>query len=225
MQWSQLAILFGLMGLYLIYLPRARPGGFNIAWRAMICFLNYGAITLILSTFTSRFVYPMISLEGRQMWLVGLWPMSRNRVMWAKFLFAYSVTAAAALAVTALSIRSLGLPAGLGLIQAFGTLATCAGLCGLAVGLGARLPNYRESSPGRIASGLGGTINLIASVSLVTVNVALFGVISYRQAGAGSLANVDAIGIDLFVLIVLIGVGTGAAAMRIGCRSFRRQEF
>ena len=49
--------------------------------------------------------------------------------------------------------------------------------------------------------------------------------ISYRQAGAGSLANVDAIGIDLFVLIVLIGVGTGAAAMRIGCRSFRRQEF
>lgn len=225
MQWSQLAILFGLMGLYLIYLPRARPGGFNIAWRAMICFLNYGTITLILSTFTSRFVYPMISLEGRQMWLVGLWPMSRTRVMWAKFLYAYSVTAAAALVVTALSVRSLGLPMGLGLIQVFGTLATCGGLCGLAVGLGARLPNYKESNPGRIASGLGGTINLIASVSLVTVNVMLFGVISYRQAGTGSLQNIDAIGIDLSLLIVLIGLGTGAAAMRIGCRSFQRQEF
>ncbi|MBK8269007.1 MAG: hypothetical protein IPK83_12155 [Planctomycetes bacterium] len=62
-QWSQLLILFGLLSMYLFYLPRSRPDGFTVPWQALICFLNFGAITLILSTFTSRFVFPMISLE------------------------------------------------------------------------------------------------------------------------------------------------------------------
>ena len=72
--------------------------------------------------------------------------------MWAKFLYALTVTATAALAVTILAIRALDLPFALAVIQAYSTLATCAGLCGLAVGLGARLPSYRESNSGRIAS-------------------------------------------------------------------------
>ena len=61
------------------------------------------------STFTSRFVFPMMSLEGSQMWLVGLWPMSRERVLWAKFCYALAVTSVAAMTVTFLSIRALDL--------------------------------------------------------------------------------------------------------------------
>lgn len=224
-QWSQLAILFGLLGLYLAYLPQARPGGFNVPWQAMICFLNYGAITLILSTFTSRFVFPMISMEGKQIWLVGLWPLSRGRVMWAKFLYALTVTAIAAMSVTILSIRALHLPITLALVQIVGTLATCIGLCGLAIGLGARLPCYHESNTGRIAAGLGGTVNLIASVGLVAVNVCLFGGICYRQAGAGSLARLDLVGAACFLAIVLLGIGTAVVTMHMGIRGFRRQEF
>ncbi|MBN2563881.1 MAG: hypothetical protein JXQ75_23445 [Phycisphaerae bacterium] len=224
-QWSQLAILFGLLGLYLAYLPRARPDGFNIPWQALICFLNYGAITLILSTFTSRFVFPMMSLEGKQMWLVGLWPLSLNSVMWAKFLYALTVTGTAAMSVTLLSIWALELPFTLGLVQVCGTFATCAALCGLAVGLGARLPDYRETNSSRIASGLGGTVNLIASVGLVTCSVGLFGGICYQMAGAKRLDALDAFGGTLFAAIVLLNLGTTLLAMRVGIRSFRRQEF
>ena len=97
------------------------------------------------------------------MWLVGLWPLSRSSVMWAKLDFALTITSIAALSVTYLSIRALDLPRTLALIQLGGTLSACVGLCGLAVGLGARLPSYRENNIGRIASGLGGTVNLIAS--------------------------------------------------------------
>jgi ABC-2 type transport system permease protein len=225
LQWSQLAILLGLLGLYLAYLPRVRPGGFTVPWQGLICFLNYGAITLILSTFTSRFVFPLMSLEGRQMWLVGLWPLSRGRVLWAKFLYALTVTSTAALVVTFLSIRALDLPWALGLVQAHGTLATCVGLCGLAVGLGARLPSYRASNSGRIAAGLGGTVNLIASVALVAANVALFGGICMRQVGAGRLDRLDGTAAALSVAIVLLGIVTGLSAMQVGVRSFRRQEF
>src|SRR5205085_7564304 len=78
-QWSQLAILYGLLSLYLVYLPNYQGMMFPPAMKALICFLNYGAVSLIISTFTSRFVFPMVSMEGRQMWLVGLWPMWRAR--------------------------------------------------------------------------------------------------------------------------------------------------
>jgi ABC-2 type transport system permease protein len=225
LQWSQLAILFGLLALYLAYLPRTRPEGFNVPWQALICFLNYGAVTLILSTFTSRFVFPMISAEGRQMWLLGLWPLARARVMWAKFLYALTVTGSAAMSVTLLSIRALDLPWVLAGVQFFGTFTTCIGLCGLAVGLGARMPSYDEADSGRIASGLGGTVNLIASVVLVVMSVGLVGGICYRLVQAGNLERMDAAGIGLFAVLSCLGVGAGTAAMRLGIHRFRRQEF
>lgn len=224
-QWSQLAILFGLLGLYLVYLPRTRPEGFSLQWQALICFLNCGAVTLILSTFTSRFVFPMISLEGRQMWLVGLWPLPRRSVMWAKFVYALTITALAALTVTLLSIRALHLPMALALVQAGSTLTACVGLCGLAVGLGARLPSYREASAGRIASGLGGTVNLIGSVGLVTISIGLVGGICYRMVQNEDLTHLDGPSLALFALVMLVGLATGAAAMRLGLRRFAREEF
>lgn len=224
-QWAQLLILFGLLSLYLLYLPRTRPDGFSMQWKAFICFLNYGAVTLILSTFTSRFVFPMISIEGRQMWLVGLWPLSRASVMWAKFDFALTVTALAAATVTYLSIRALELPSTLALVQAGGTLSTCIGLCGLAVGLGARFPSYHESNTGRIAAGLGGTVNLIASIAVVTISVLMMGAQCYRMVGANSINRMDMLGWLLYLGQLAVGVGVGGIAMRIGIRSFRRQEF
>jgi ABC-2 type transport system permease protein len=224
-QWSQLAILFGLLALYLIYLPRSRPEGFDLPWKGLICFLNYGAVTLILSTFTSRFVFPMISMEGRQMWLVVLWPLSRDNVMWAKFLYAVTVTALAALSVTALSIHALDLPWTLAWIQTGSTLATCIGLCGLAVGLGARLPSYNELNSGRIASGLGGTVNLIASVMLVAGSIVLFGLVCYQMVGAGSLDRIGLAEGAAVTAIMLIGLGTGWISMTAGIKGFQKQEF
>jgi len=225
MQWSQLLILFGLLSLYLTYLPRTRPDGFTLQWKAFICFLNYGAVTLILSTFTSRFVFPLISIEGQQMWLVGLWPVPRSRIMWAKFAFAMTITMTAGMGVTLLSIRALNLPASLALVQGVGTCAACVGLCGLAVGLGARLPNYEQRSAGRIASGLGGTVNLIASIALVTGVVVVMGIVCYRMAVTMETTHLDAVGWGLFAGMAALGFGTGITAMRIGIASFRTAQF
>ncbi len=225
MQWAQLVILFGLLSLYLAYLPRSQPDGFDYRWKALICFLNFGAVTLILSTFTSRFVFPMMSLEGNQMWLVGLWPLTRARVVWAKFIYSLTITAFAAATVTILSIRSLDLPLSLSLIQGICTFTTCAGLCGLAAGLGARLPSYREAHSGRIASGLGGTINLIASVALVAINVGLFGMICFRMVRAEDIIHLDWIGAGILAGTGAIGLLTASTAMGAGIRAFGRQEF
>ena len=34
-------------------------------WRNLVSFLNLAVTALILSTFTSRFIFPQLSLEGR----------------------------------------------------------------------------------------------------------------------------------------------------------------
>ena len=43
----------------------------------------------------------------------------------------------------------------------------CLGLSGISVGLGARLPNLRETDPSKIAAGFGGTLNLLVSLVFI----------------------------------------------------------
>lgn len=224
-QWSQLAILFGLLSLYLFYLPRSKPEGFSLQWQALICFMNFVAITLILSTFTSRFVFPMVSMEGKQIWLAGLWPLTRNQVMWAKFLYALTVTAVAAVPVTVLSIRAVELPRIMGIAQLAATLGCCVGLCGLAIGFGARWPNFREPNASRISSGLGGTINLIASVALVGANGTLFAMTCWYSMSERELAGLDWRSATALIAAITVSLGAAAFSMAIGIRRFRAQQF
>ena len=73
-QWSQLTILFGLLVLYLANMPTLRLEFAASGWFLFIPFLNLCAVSLILATFTCRFVFPLVSLEGHQMWLLGVLP-------------------------------------------------------------------------------------------------------------------------------------------------------
>jgi ABC-2 type transport system permease protein len=43
------------------------------------------------------------------------------------------------------------------------------GFSGMSVGLGACMPNFRETDPSKIAVGFGGTVNLVVSLLLLTV--------------------------------------------------------
>ena len=77
-QWSQFLIFFGLLTLYFVNIHRFSYDANYVAWVNMISFLNLAVVGLILSTFTTRFIFPMISLEGRRFWILGLVPVSRE---------------------------------------------------------------------------------------------------------------------------------------------------
>src|SRR6185503_9722582 len=87
-QWSQFIIFFGLLGLYFANIRRFSYDVNYTAWVNMISFLNLAVVGLILSTFTTRFIFPMISLEGRRFWILSMLPVRRESILWAKFLFA-----------------------------------------------------------------------------------------------------------------------------------------
>ena len=224
LQWSQLAVLFGLMALYLLNLPRSYVAMFDSTWGVMVPFLNLCAITLILATFTSRFVFPLVSLEGDQLWLIGLLPLPRGRVLSAKFAYALTVTTAAALFATTLAAVSLEMQPVWALIHVGVTLSVCVGLCGLAVGLGARMPMFGQVSPGRIANGFGGTINLIASVALVAIVLAGMGWVAWRCQQLSLTAGPDPLGWLVVAAVTVIAIATGLIALRSGARHFQRLE-
>ena len=85
-QWSQFAIFFGLLALYFYNL---QSFNYSNAYASLIGHLNLAVVGLILSTFTTRFVFPSISLEGRRFWILGLLPIHRDQIIWAKFLFSF----------------------------------------------------------------------------------------------------------------------------------------
>ena len=224
LQWTQLGVLSGLMVLYLVNLPRFSNVTPLDGWGMIIPFLNFGALSFILATFTSRFVFPLVSLEGRQMWLIGLLPLSSAQILAAKFAFAMTVSLSVALSTTVLAAVVLQMPFDWALIQIGVTVAVCTGLCGLAVGTGARLPEFNQRSAARIANGFGGTVNLILSVGLVMSMLVGMGFIGWYNKDYGFQNSVNLDTVVIAILVSAIGVFGGAFALWIGARHLSRAE-
>ena len=91
-QWSQFLIFFGLLAFYFLNIPRLGYGVQSPYWRNLVSFLNLSVTALILSTFTSRFIFPLLSLEGRNFWVLGLLPLRREQILWGKFAFSAGIS-------------------------------------------------------------------------------------------------------------------------------------
>ena len=103
------------------------------------------------------------------------------------------------------------------------------GLSGLSVGLGACMPNFRETDPSKIAVGFGGTMNLIAGLLLLLVVIAIMALPAHRFLDMEQQRQVSWSSAWWLSLGVLAGCILGALAvilpLRAGARAFRRMEF
>ena len=217
-------ILFGLMGLYLINMPRFQIELVSERLSLLVPFLNLSAVSFILATFTTRFVFPLVSLEGHQLWLIGLLPIPRGRILLAKFAFAMTVTTTVAVGTMGLAAFILRMPAAWTAVYLAVTFAVCVGVCGLAVGLGARMPMFGEQNPTRIANGFGGTVNLIATVGLIVCVLAGMGLAAVRAGLASETPSVRETTLQLTAAVILFAVAVGMTALSFGARHLRRLE-
>jgi ABC-2 type transport system permease protein len=226
-QWSQMMIMLGLLVIYALNLKRLPVDADQSYTQSLIAFLNLTTVSLILATFTSRFVYPLLSLESQQLWLIELVPMRRVYFLGVKFLFALTVTAVSACGVMGIAVSMLGVPAIWARINLMICLGVCIGLSGLAIGLGARFPVLHQRNPARIASGFGGTLNLIASMLFVGVEmagVAYLSIVEFRENW--NLPDRLTLKGQLIVMGLLVfSLVVGTTAMVVGARRFNRLEY
>jgi ABC-2 type transport system permease protein len=229
-QWAQILIFSALLTLYFANVRRMFPGDIDWVHQNGISLLNLCAISLLLCTYTGRFVYPLLSLEGRKFWILGLLPVRREQLLWGKFAFATTGALVIAELLVLLSDLLLGMPWDALLLHVATVAVLSAGLSGLGVGLGACMPNFRETDPSKIAVGFGGTLNLVASLVFLMVTLALMaGPWHLQMAGSDAVYSRNA---DMWIWVGLgaaLGLAAGAATVAVplvmGIQALKRMEF
>lgn len=225
-QWSQFVIFFGIMAIYIANIRNSSRLYESEFWRGWIACLNVGSVMLILATLTSRFVFPLISLEGRRIWILGLAPLTFRQLMWQKFWLSVSLTSVFTVGLALLSGYMLKLEPVYYALTVYSVLVSTFGLSGLAVGLGALYPTFTEDNPARIVSGMGGTLNLLTSVAFITTVVALqVVVLQWKTLGLVSGGAHFSVALALAVIgITLLSCLCALLPMRLGLSNLDQLE-
>jgi ABC-2 type transport system permease protein len=229
-QWGQILIFAGLLVFYTANTRRFYNEELGPYYQSGVSLLNLTATSFILCAYTGRFIYPLLSLEGRKFWILGLLPLERSRLLWGKFGF----SAAGALIIAELLVVGsdllLGITPILVALHAVVVFVLAIGLSGLSVGLGAWMPNFRESDPSKIAVGFGGTLNLIIGLLFVLIVMGAMALpshvgqaLSFAEGGRPSFFN------WLIPVGLIFGLVVGACAvvlpLRVGARHLQQMEF
>jgi ABC-2 type transport system permease protein len=228
-QWAQILIFSGLMTLYFTNVRRFFVTDIEWVYQNTISLLNLCAVALLLCTYTGRFVYPLLSLEGRKFWILGLLPLQRDQLLWGKFAFATAGAVLISEGLVLLSDVMLEMPWDAMVLHVLIVLVLSAGLSGLSVGLGAWMPNFRETDPSKIAVGFGGTLNLVAGLFFLLLTVVVMALPWHVQMALPGAAETGLRSRLAVVAGVVGGLGVGAAAvlvpLNLGIKALRRMEF
>ncbi|NUM54614.1 MAG: hypothetical protein HUU46_13290 [Candidatus Hydrogenedentes bacterium] len=226
-QWSQFVIFFGIMAVYIASLRDRSSVADSAFWRTVIISLNIGACTLILATLTSRFVFPLISLEGRRFWVVGLAPLTFRQLMMQKFWLSVCTTSVFTISLVILSCYMLRVEPIFFALALYSIVITNFALSGLAVGLGSLFPNFQEDNPARIVSGMGGTLNFLLSMAYITVIIGTQATVMVAHQ-LGVFPNEQQFN-RVFAAVVagmaFVSVLASYIPMRLGLRNLEQSEY
>jgi ABC-2 type transport system permease protein len=229
-QWGQILIFAGLLIFYTTNTRRFYNEELGHYYQSGVSLLNLTATAFLLCAYTGRFIYPLLSLEGRKFWILGLLPLQRDRLLWGKFGFS---AAGALLIAESLVVGSdvlLGIDSLVVILHAVTVFVLALGLSGLSVGLGACMPNFRESDPSKIAVGFGGTLNLIVGLLFV---LTILGSMALPSHVAQALTFTDTGRPPFFAWLIPVGLAFGSVIgfcavvlpLRAGARTLQRMEF
>src|SRR5262245_36186401 len=227
-QWAQVVLFSALMTLYFVNVRRLFVQEIGWNYQNTISLLNLCATALLLCTYTGRFIYPMLSLVGRKFWVLGLLPLRRERLLLGKFIFSMTGALLIAEALVLISDLMLEMPPVVIGLHVLAVAVLAAGLSGLSVGLGACMPNFRETDPSKIAVGFGGTLNLVVGL-LYLILILILMVAPWHGFASGEFEVAQSVVVTVVSAGVGLGLFLGAAAVVIplyyGARNLRQMEF
>ncbi|MGA1840086.1 MAG: putative ABC transporter permease subunit [bacterium] len=226
-QWSQFLVYFSILGIYIFNLRNIPTEAISPFWRVNITFLNLMATVLVLASLTVRFLFPLISLEGKKIWVLGLAPITFRRLIFQKFfmyltgillvseslMFATNVILKTSQSMTYISCGIAGLAS--------------FGLVGLSIGLGSVYPNFKEENSAKIVSGFGGTLNFIIALFYVIILIGPFlGIFySYEVNSAISVRTFRSLITLSWLVTVAATVIVGVIPMVLGYRQLDNMEY
>jgi ABC-2 type transport system permease protein len=174
LQWSQLMIIGVLLVVYTFSLRRTPLYVRDPFWLSFLALINTGFIGYITATLSLRFVYPAISLEGKNWWNVRSVPLSPVLILHSKSILFFIINLLVAEFViifsnyilvkyTMIVILSAILSAIFSLVSIY-----------LNVSMGTLFADFKETNPAKIASGGGGLLTASINLLYIAISMVLF---------------------------------------------------
>lgn len=178
-QWSQLILLAVLLVVY-IFNIRALPlfTGEQVPYAlvTMVMFLNQGLAGFVLAAIAARFVFPSVSLEGRQLWLLKSSPLDLRAMLWSKYWIGTLPLLVMALIITLVTANILQASTFMTAITVFTITAFTIAVAAMALGFGSIYPQFESENAAQIPTSFGGMVFMMAAVMLL-------GLITVIEAG------------------------------------------
>ncbi len=230
-QWSQLILLAVLLIIY-IFNIRSLPihSGERIPFTlvTIISFLNLGLAGFVLAAVAARFIFPGVSLEGRQMWLLRSSPLDPRAMLWSKYWIGTLPLLILALAITVLTNRLLQVSGFMMAVSVGTILLYTLAVSALALTFGVFYPQFGTENAAQIPTSFGGVVYMMASLCLLALVIMIEAVpvaayLRAWQRGQPTVVTPQLLLAGAAVVVIL--AGATIIPLRLGARRIEQMEF
>ncbi|HSE40527.1 MAG TPA: hypothetical protein VLH08_07140 [Acidobacteriota bacterium] len=219
-QWSQLLLLGALVIVYLINIKNLAIQMPMVRW--VVSFINLGLAGFVLAALSVRFLFPSVSSEGRCFWLIKTLPLSFRTLLWCKYLIYFIPFMLFTQMLVYFSNRILQVPAFFVQLSMANIFAVAIALTGLAIGIGALMPNFRTDHPSKIAVGPGGVLYMLLSFFYLGVML----MIQIRPVWYYVIHRSDEIwGTAYATAAIVLTIIVAILPMELGARRLAKREY
>jgi ABC-2 type transport system permease protein len=230
-QWSQLILLAVLVVVYVfniqaLPLHRGEPVGFFYV--TLVSFLNLGLAGFVLASIAARFVFPAVSLEGRQMWLLRSSPLDLRALLWSKYWVGTIPLLILALLLTGITNVLLQVAPFMMIVSMTAMFALTLAISAMALAFGAAYPQFETENAAQIPTSFGGLVFMMATIALLAaVTLSLWqAVYTYvRAVYDGRPVVIDAWMIGWFVVAAALCAAATVIPLRLALRKMESFEF
>ncbi len=230
-QWSQLILLGVLIVIYLFNiraLPLFRGEQVPFFLVSVISFLNLGLAGFVLASIAARFIFPSISLEGRQMWLLRSSPLDLRALLWSKYWIGTVPLLLVALVITVFTNVLLHATPFMMTLSVTTMILLTFAISALALGFGALYPQFETENAAQIPTSFGGLVFMMTTIVLVAGVIVLEAMPVYGYMSAafrGDTVQITTSMILAFIGVLLLCITATAVPLKIGLRKMEEFEF
>ena len=230
-QWSQLILLGVLVVVYIFnikVLPLHRGEQVGFFSVTLVSFLNLGLAGFVLTSIAARFIFPAISLEGRQMWLLRSSPLDLKTLLWSKYWVGTVPLLMLALILTGVTNWLLQASPFMMTLSLVTIVALTLAIGALALGYGTLYPQFETENAAQIPTSFGGLVFMMTTIALLAVVIGGLSQIVYpyvRSVYEGHPVVVTPRMIMSTVAVALVCVAATVIPLWLGLRKMEQFEF
>jgi len=230
-QWGQLVLLAVLVVVYVFNikaLPLHRGEAVTFFYVTLVSFLNLGLAGFVLASIAARFIFPAVSLEGRQMWLLRSSPLDLRALLWSKYWVGTVPLVLLALILTGATNVLLQVSPFMMIMSLVAIVGITLAISAMALGFGALYPQFETENAAQIPTSFGGLVFMMATVAFLGAVIVVLWQAVYAYTTAvhdGRPVVIDAWMVGCFTVAALICAAATVIPLVVGLRRMEQFEF